>query len=172
MSPDLDYWRNNSYPIAFQNHHAGIIFSGDGIHINGFGTGGINGNGNTWYNAEKAVTQPGRPMPFVWWNVSDVTVKHFFVKQPPLWSINIMNGTDMWFDDIYVNATALQAPFGDNWVQNTDGFGMYGGFFSGVRSADGCRYDGCEEYSAYELRVPGWGRLYRCMKSLCITLLS
>ena len=33
-----------------------------------------------------------------------------------------MNGTNMWFDDIYVNATALNAPYGDNWVQNTDGF--------------------------------------------------
>ena len=44
------------------------------------------------------------------------------VTQSPLWSINIMNGTTMWFDDIYVNNTALDAPFGDNWVQNTDGF--------------------------------------------------
>lgn len=33
-----------------------------------------------------------------------------------------MNGTTMWFDDIYVNNTALDAAFGDNWVQNTDGF--------------------------------------------------
>lgn len=33
-----------------------------------------------------------------------------------------MNGTTMWFDDIYVNNTALEAPFGKNWVQNTDGF--------------------------------------------------
>ena len=33
-----------------------------------------------------------------------------------------MNGTSMWFDDIYVNATALSAPWGKNWVQNTDGF--------------------------------------------------
>lgn len=44
------------------------------------------------------------------------------VTQSPLWSINIMNGSEMWFDDIYVNNTALEAPFGDNWVQNTDGF--------------------------------------------------
>ena len=28
----------------------------------------------------------------------------------------------MWFDDIYNNATAVNAPFGSNWVQNTDGF--------------------------------------------------
>jgi galacturan 1,4-alpha-galacturonidase len=45
-----------------------------------------------------------------------------FVKDPPLWSLNIMNGTNMWFDDILCNATAVNAPFGTNWVQNTDGF--------------------------------------------------
>lgn len=76
FSDDLDYWRNNSYPIAFQNHHAGFVISGERIHLNGYGTGKINGSGNSWYNAEEAVTQPGRPMPFVWWNVTDVMVEH------------------------------------------------------------------------------------------------
>lgn len=33
-----------------------------------------------------------------------------------------MNGTTLWFDDILVNNTALDAPYGKNWVQNTDGF--------------------------------------------------
>ncbi|KUI68181.1 Putative galacturan 1,4-alpha-galacturonidase C [Cytospora mali] len=122
FSDDLDYWRNNSYPVAFQNHRAGFVISGERIHINGYGTGKINGSGNSWYNAEEGDTQPGRPMPFVFWNVSDVLVEHFTVTQSPLWSINIMNGTTMWFDDIIVNNTALEAPFGDNWVQNTDGF--------------------------------------------------
>jgi hypothetical protein len=45
-----------------------------------------------------------------------------YVKDPPLWSLNIMNGTNMWFDDILNNATAVNAPYGTNWVQNTDGF--------------------------------------------------
>ena len=27
-----------------------------------------------------------------------------------------------WFNNIYVNATAVNAPYGDLWVQNTDGF--------------------------------------------------
>jgi len=122
MSDDLTYWRNHSFPIAFQNHAASFILTGDGIHIDGYGTGGIHGNGDAWYNTEKNVTQSGRPMPFVFWNVSDVTVKNFFVKQPPLWSINIMNGTNMDFDNIYCNATATNAPYRANWVQNTDGF--------------------------------------------------
>ncbi|KAL9087339.1 MAG: hypothetical protein Q9159_003685 [Coniocarpon cinnabarinum] len=127
FSTDLDYWRNNSYPIAFQNHAAGFVLTGDGIRINGYGTGGINGNGDTWWacdlsEKEAGHTQPGRPMPFVFWNVSDVRVDNFSVRDPQLWSINIMNGTDMYFSNMYVNATATQAPYGENWVQNTDGF--------------------------------------------------
>ena len=61
-------------------------------------------------------------MPFVLWNITDVTVKNFHVLQPQLWAINIMNGTNMVFDNMYVNATATRAPWGKNWVQNTDGF--------------------------------------------------
>ena len=122
FSDDLNYWRNSSYPIAFQNHHAGFIITGDNIRIDGHDTGGINGNGDRWYTVEAGNTQPGRPMPFVFWNVSDVSVSNFFVKQPQLWSLNIMNGTNMNFHNIICNATATKAPFGDNWVQNTDGF--------------------------------------------------
>jgi hypothetical protein len=36
-----------------------------------------------------------------------------------------MNGTNMRFNNIYCNATAVNAPYGKNWVQNTDGFGAY-----------------------------------------------
>ncbi|KAK0612764.1 putative galacturan 1 [Lasiodiplodia hormozganensis] len=122
MSDNLSYWRSNSYPITFQNHRAGIVFSGSGIRINGHGTGGINGNGDTWYSAEAGETQEGRPMPFVLWNVSDVSVEDFYINQSPLWALNIMNGTDLIFRNLVCNATSSEAPSGYNWVQNTDGF--------------------------------------------------
>ncbi|ERS97917.1 hypothetical protein HMPREF1624_06088 [Sporothrix schenckii ATCC 58251] len=122
FSTNLTYWRANGYPIAFQNHQAGFVLSGERISINGHGTGGIDGGGDSWYAVEQGVTQAGRPMPFVLWNVSDVVVRHFSVVQSPLWSINVMNGSNLWFDDIYVNNTATTAPPGKNWVQNTDGF--------------------------------------------------
>ena len=125
-SDDIQAWGNKSYHIEFQNHYAGFVLTGDGIHIDGYGTGGINGNGDVWYTADKGFTQPGRPMPFVFWNVSDVTVSRFYIKQPQLWSLNIMNGTNMAFDQIYCNATATKAPWGKNWVQNTDGFDTMG----------------------------------------------
>jgi galacturan 1,4-alpha-galacturonidase len=153
-SADLAYWRNNSYPIAFQNHHAGFIITGDRIHINGYGTGGINGNGNVWYNAEQNFTQPGRPMPFVFWNVSEVSVQNFYVKDPQLWSLNIMNGTNMYFSGISCNATAVNAPFGKNWVQNTDGFGERCVSRSFLRIvADVCRHYGRQQHFAGEFRL-------------------
>ncbi|KAJ0415905.1 pectin lyase fold/virulence factor [Aspergillus carlsbadensis] len=122
FSDNLTYWRANSYPIEFQNHAAGFVLSGSGITINGHGTGGINGNGDVWYEDEKGVTKVGRPMPFVFWNVSDVQVSNFAIDQPQLWSINIMNGTDMTFRDIRVTVNETAAPAGQNWAQNTDGF--------------------------------------------------
>lgn len=70
LKPDIEYWRNSSnhFPIAFQNHAAAFVISGEGIMIDGEGTGGIDGNGETWYTAEEGFTRPGRPMPCVFWN--------------------------------------------------------------------------------------------------------
>ncbi|KAF2432582.1 polygalacturonase [Tothia fuscella] len=124
MSDDITYWRNpaNTFPIAFQNHATSFILSGSSITVTGYGTGGIDGNGDAWYNAEEAHTRPGRPMPFVLWNVTDVVVKDFFIKQPTLWAFNIMGGKDIVVDGLHVNASATKSPWGKNWVQNTDGF--------------------------------------------------
>ncbi|KAL4984877.1 pectin lyase fold/virulence factor [Aspergillus falconensis] len=121
FSDNLTYWRANSYPINFQNHAAGFILSGSGIRIDGYGSGGINGNGELWYIDEKGTTRPGRPMPFVLWNVSDVHVFNFAIDQPQLWSINIMNGTNLHFENITVTVDDSAAPSGQNWAQNTDG---------------------------------------------------
>jgi len=64
-------------------------------------------------------------MPFVLWNVSDVTVRNFFVKDPALWAINIMNGTNMIFDKISVNATSTLQPYGGGWDANTVGVSQW-----------------------------------------------
>ncbi len=90
FSDDLAYWRNSSYAVAFQNHRAGFIVSGDRIRINGYGTGGIDGSGNAWYTAEAGNSKPGRPMPFVFWNVSDVMVQHCMYGRPSLHEARLM----------------------------------------------------------------------------------
>jgi galacturan 1,4-alpha-galacturonidase len=94
-------------------------------------------------------------MPFVLWNVSDVTVKKFFIIDPPLWSFNIMNGTDVWVDELYCNATATKANASQNWVQNTDGFGKITESSIQYRRFEltSPRYDGLKEYSSDQFRL-------------------
>ncbi|KAI0146084.1 putative extracellular exo-polygalacturonase [Xylariaceae sp. FL1272] len=121
MSDDLDYWRNKSYLVAFQNHAAGIVFAGSNISINGYSTGGINGNGEAWYTTEAGDTRPGRPF-----------VSNFAVHRPPLWAVHIMSGTDMFFSNIVTNATSAIAPSGaldtmDATNIHLDGFIYQGG---------------------------------------------
>lgn len=61
-------------------------------------------------------------MPFVFWNVSDVSISNFHLKDPQLWAFNFMNATNIALTNIKSNATATKNPYGSNWVQNTDGF--------------------------------------------------
>lgn len=97
-------------------------------------------------------------MPFVFWNVSEVLVEDFTVKDPPLWSLNIMNGTNMVFNNITCNATAVNAPYGANWVQNTDGFGMINPFlvYPRMTGANENRYHGCKQHRTEWFHVSGW----------------
>ena len=60
--------------------------------------------------------------PFVLWNVSDVHVSNSAIDQPQLWSINIMNGSNLHFANITVTVDDSAAPSGENWAQNTGGF--------------------------------------------------
>lgn len=108
--------------IAFQNHHAGIVFGGKDIAIDGYNQGGINGTGDAWYSVDQGVTKPGRPMPFVFWNATQVIVKNMYIVDSPIWSINLINVTNAWFDNMYVNATSPSQPAGKNYLVNVDGF--------------------------------------------------
>ncbi|VUC30103.1 unnamed protein product [Clonostachys rosea] len=122
FSPNTTYWRNNSFLVEFQNHRAGFILSGDKIHLNGYNTGGIDGNGDLWYDEDKGRSTEGRPMPFVLWNITNSKIHNFKVQQSQFWSLNIMNGTNLAFENITCASFSNNAPAGKNWVQNTDGF--------------------------------------------------
>lgn len=75
----------------------------------------------TWQIHSNAPTT----QPFVLWNITDSSGNNFFVKQPQLWAINIMNGTNLSFENITSSAVSNNAPAGSNWVQNADGFSKY-----------------------------------------------
>lgn len=114
FSDDLDYWRANAYPVAFQNHAAGFVLSGERIRLDGHGTGGIDGGGDAWYAAEEGDTQPGRPMPFVWWNVSDVLVEHcmsLLLAPPPPIELKAERRVVVWVFSFFFFPLKSSPPF-------------------------------------------------------------
>lgn len=49
-SDDIDYWINNVWRIAaLQNQAIGLAFKGRDFVLDGHGTGGLDGNGQVWY---------------------------------------------------------------------------------------------------------------------------
>ena len=49
-SDDIDYWINNVWHIpALQNQSIGLAFLGNDFVLDGHGTGGLDGNGQVWY---------------------------------------------------------------------------------------------------------------------------
>ncbi|CAI6089534.1 unnamed protein product [Clonostachys chloroleuca] len=111
-----------SWHGTWLNHRAGFILSGDKIRLNGYHEGGIDGNGDVWYEEDKGISTEGRPMPFVLWNITNSEIHNFQVQQSQFWSLNIMNGTNLAFENITCTAFSNNAPAGKNWVQNADGF--------------------------------------------------
>jgi hypothetical protein len=68
---------NNGGTVVFQNHAAGFIISAERIPCQWLRNSQDQCSGSTWYPPPEAgETQPERPMPFVFWNVSDVLVEH------------------------------------------------------------------------------------------------
>jgi galacturan 1,4-alpha-galacturonidase len=61
-SADIDYWINNTWHIpALQNQAIGLSLIGRDFVIDGHGTGGLDGNGQVWYEyAEDAGNIDGR----------------------------------------------------------------------------------------------------------------
>jgi galacturan 1,4-alpha-galacturonidase len=49
-SNDIEYWVNNTWHIpALQNQAIGLSFLGNDFVLDGHGTGGLDGNGQVWY---------------------------------------------------------------------------------------------------------------------------
>ncbi|KAH1306396.1 hypothetical protein KXX16_003074 [Aspergillus fumigatus] len=120
FSDNFDYWRNNSFPVAFQNHRAGFLLVDSTSPLM-----------DTVPEASMATAIRDIPQKRASHNLdrcrssfgtSMKLMSGTFVKDPPLWSLNIINGTNMRFNSIYCNATSVDAPYGHNWVRNTDGF--------------------------------------------------
>lgn len=129
---DVEYWlnANNTYRVVFiqvkrpnvsvglyglnlcipisQNQASWFVITGSDFVIDAHNTGGIMGNGRTWwsfYGNRSRSDGDGRPIALTLSNVTRGTVKNFRIESQPFWCNTVADSVDVVYDGMYCNAT-------------------------------------------------------------------
>ena len=154
FSTDVEYWIENRIPLAFQNQSLAFVIRGHDYILEGNDKGGINGNGQAWYDFTKTEGNKfGRPMSLAISQSKNVVIKNFSIIQPQFWASLIWGSENVYIKDFYVNATSFNpASASDprNWLQNT---GECDQRYAVMVSADNTNVlaDGSDTYQSYNV---------------------
>ncbi|WWD09559.1 hypothetical protein V865_007686 [Kwoniella europaea PYCC6329] len=129
FTSDIPYWLENHFDFPFQKQSLAFIIRGHDYVLDGNDKGGIDGNGQYWYNYAKDFgNKYGRPMSLTIKDSKNVLVKNFSIIQPQFWASLVWGSENVYFKDFYVNATSFNPESSSdekNWLQNTDGSDTY-----------------------------------------------
>jgi galacturan 1,4-alpha-galacturonidase len=76
--------------------------------LNGNDKGGIDGNGQVWYDYAKGYgNKAGRPMSLAIQDAKNVVIKNFSIIQPQFWAAVLIDTENVLVQDFYVNATSF-----------------------------------------------------------------
>ncbi|KAF9451095.1 glycoside hydrolase family 28 protein [Macrolepiota fuliginosa MF-IS2] len=132
FQPDIQHWLNssNTFQVVFiQSQSSWFVVTGKDFIIDAHNTGGIDGNGQPWWNFFTTVPRRdgnGRPISFTLWRVTRGVIRHFTILSPPFWANTVAESTDVVYNGMLVNATNTDPAFaGQNIVWNTDGIDTY-----------------------------------------------
>ncbi|KAI0668045.1 pectin lyase-like protein [Trametes maxima] len=132
FKPDPEYWldANNTYRVVFiQNQASWFVLTGHDFVVDAHASGGINGNGQTWWSYYGNRTRQdgdGRPISLTLSNVTRGVVRDFRIEAQPFWCNTVADSRDVVYDGMYCNATNQDPLYaGQNVVPNTDGINTY-----------------------------------------------
>ncbi|KAJ3716650.1 pectin lyase-like protein [Lentinula raphanica] len=130
--PDVEYWLNmsNTYQVVFiQSQSSWFVVTGSDFEIDAHNTGGIQGNGQTWWNFFSNRTREdgdGRPIALTLYNATRGIIRNFRIESQPFWCNCVAESEDVLYDGMLCNATNTNPEFaGTNLVPNTDGIDTY-----------------------------------------------
>ncbi|KAI0656169.1 pectin lyase-like protein [Cubamyces menziesii] len=132
FKPDPEYWlnANNTYRVIFiQDQASWFVITGHDFIVDAHASGGINGNGQTWwsfYGNRSRSDGDGRPVSLTLSNVTRGVIKDFRIEAQPFWCNAIADSKEVVYDGMYCNATNQDPLYaGQNVVPNTDGINTY-----------------------------------------------
>ncbi|KAF9011995.1 pectin lyase-like protein [Cyathus striatus] len=101
FNPDIE-------AVFIQSQASYFLVKGNDFTINAFNTGGIKGNGQSWWSYFATRTRAdgdGRPISLTVVNATRARINGFRIEQPPFWSSAIVESKDVVMDGMYINAT-------------------------------------------------------------------
>ncbi|KAL5484761.1 hypothetical protein ACEPAI_7403 [Sanghuangporus weigelae] len=115
---DLDYWRNNSIPLGYQNQTVAWKFGGKDLLWEGHNAGTFDGNGQLWYDLSNGTSNlAGRPINLMITNTTDSVFDGIRFVQSQFWTMAITHSKRLLLQNIYINSTS----FSQASTLNTDG---------------------------------------------------
>jgi galacturan 1,4-alpha-galacturonidase len=85
-STNTTYWLGNSMLYGYQNQSSAWWLGGDNIHVRGFGYGTLDGNGQTWYDFARGVSNyPRRPQAITIWKTTNSIIEGLRLVQSQMW---------------------------------------------------------------------------------------
>ena len=117
FNPDIEYWLNpdNTYRVVFiQSQASWFVVTGSDFVIDAHNIGGIQGNGQVWWNYYTNRTREdgdGRPIAFTLSNVTRGTVRNFRIENQPFWCNTVADSRDVIYDGMLCNATNTNPAF-------------------------------------------------------------
>ncbi|KAF7295259.1 Glycoside hydrolase family 28 protein [Mycena indigotica] len=130
--PDIDYWLdpNNTYRVVFvQSQASWFVVTGSDFEIDAHNLGGIQGNGQPWWEYFSSHTKAdgdGRPISLTVYRAERGVVRNFAIQAQPFWCNCVAESRDIVYDGMRCNASNTNPSFaGKNIVPNTDGINTY-----------------------------------------------
>ncbi|KAH8197763.1 hypothetical protein TruAng_008052 [Truncatella angustata] len=105
FSKDTTYYVNQVMNTTSLNNVTIDIYGGNNLKVNGHGTGTINGNGQTWYNLVKGISNyPNRPMGLTIWGAKDSVFSGLTFLQSQMWTMAIIHSENILLENFNVSS--------------------------------------------------------------------
>ncbi|KZV85190.1 pectin lyase-like protein [Exidia glandulosa HHB12029] len=125
LKPDVDYWRDNAFNVSYQDNSAAWMFGGKDVILDGEGTGTIDGNGQTFYDA-RVTNDSLRPPHFMLaYGADNLVIRNLKVRQSPRWTFLIHSSKNVLFHDLSIISRSNTWARGRESNRETDGVDIY-----------------------------------------------
>ncbi|KAJ7288894.1 pectin lyase fold/virulence factor [Mycena rebaudengoi] len=129
LKPDVDYWRNNAFNVTYQDNSAAWLFGGRDVVLDGEGSGTIDGNGQTFYDARIANDSLRPPHLMLAYKGDNVIIRNLKIRQSPRWTILVHSSRNVVIHDLDIRSRSDTWALGRESNRETDGVDIYDSSF-------------------------------------------